>query len=401
MSRDAQPPAPPPPATAPVAAAAPAAETPAQKRRRWLSIGVFAAVAFAGVLAVLYAWQLPPFATALQRTENATVRGQVTLIGTQLNGFVAEVLVQDFQPVKQGQVLVRLDDRIYRQRVDQARAQVASQQASLANFAQQRSSAQASVAQAQATLANAQAQAARAEADLRRVEALAADGSLSQRELDATRAARVQARAAVEQARAGLAAARTNVTSVGVNRGALEAAVAGAQAALRLAEIDLGNTELRAPSDGQLGAVTVRVGAYVSAGSQLTSLVPPQRWVVANLKETQMAHVRPGQPVTFTVDALEHAPLRGHVERSSPATGSEFSVIAPDNATGNFVKIAQRIPVRIAIEADQPLAAQLKPGMSVVVSIDTGAGERAASAGTQTTAASAPAGSAPAAQGAR
>jgi multidrug resistance efflux pump len=152
--------------------------------------------------------------------------------------------------------------------------------------------------------------------------------------------------------------------------------VAGAQAALRLAEIDLGNTELRAPSDGQLGAVTVRVGAYVSAGSQLTSLVPPQRWVVANLKETQMAHVRPGQPVTFTVDALEHAALRGHVERSSPATGSEFSVIPPDNATGNFVKIAQRIPVRIAIDPGQPLAAQLKPGMSVVVSIDTGVAPR-------------------------
>lgn len=363
-------------------------------------MAAFAAFALAGVLAVLYAWQLPPFGSAVQRTENATVRGQVTLIGTQLSGFVAEVLVQDFQAVRRGQLLVRLDDRLYRQRVDQARAQLAAQQASLANAAQQRGSAEAAVAQAQASLLNARAQAARAEADLRRVEALSADGSLSLRERDAARAARVQALAAVEQARAGLESARTNVTSVGVNRGALEAAVAGAQAALRAAEIDLGNTELRAPADGQLGTVTTRVGAFVAAGTQLASLVPPQRWVVANLKETQMAHVRPGQPATFTVDALENARLRGHVERSSPATGSEFSVIAPDNATGNFVKIAQRIPVRIAIDPDQPLAAQLKPGMSVVVSIDTSvqpAASAASVAPVETAASAAPAASAAAA----
>ena len=123
--------------------------------------------------------------------------------------------------------------------------------------------------------------------------------------------------------------------------------------------------------DGQLGQVSVRLGAFVNAGAQLTALVPQTMWVVANMKETQMADVRLGQPVSFSVDALNHAKLRGHVEQISPATGSEFSVIVPDNATGNFVKIAQRIPVRISIDPNQELAARLRPGMSVVASIDT------------------------------
>jgi multidrug resistance efflux pump len=149
--------------------------------------------------------------------------------------------------------------------------------------------------------------------------------------------------------------------------------VANGQAAVRLAEIDLSNTRIVAPDAGQLGQVSVRLGAYVNAGATLTALVPPQMWVIANMKETQMVNVRLGQPATFTVDALGNARLRGHVERIAPATGSQFSVLPPDNATGNFVKIAQRIPVRISVDANQPLAARLRPGMSVVVSIDTGA----------------------------
>jgi multidrug resistance efflux pump len=140
---------------------------------------------------------------------------------------------------------------------------------------------------------------------------------------------------------------------------------------VRLAEIDLANTRITAPGDGQLGQVAVRLGAFVNAGTQLTALVPQAMWVIANLKETQMADVRLGQPVTFAVDALNHARLRGHVEQIAPATGSEFSVITPDNATGNYVKIAQRIPVRISIDPNQPLAQRLRPGMSVVASIDT------------------------------
>ncbi len=327
-------------------------------------------VALAGVLIVLYAWDLPPFHSTIETTENALVRGQVTIISPQLSGYVVEVKVQDFQPVKQGELLMRIDDRIYQQRLDQAKAALAAQQAALANSPQSAASAAASVAQNQAALANAKAQADRAAADLRRVEELAADGSLSARERDSARAARALATSGTAQASAALEISRQSLRSVGVNREALQAAVANAEAAVQLAQIDLSNTRILAPRDGQLGQVTVRQGAFVNAGAQLTALVPDQMWIIANLKETQMANIRIGQPVRFTVDALNNARLLGHVQRISPAAGSEFSVITPDNATGNYVKIAQRIPVRITIDANQELARRLRPGMSVVVSID-------------------------------
>ncbi|MFC3550562.1 HlyD family secretion protein [Lysobacter cavernae] len=354
---------------------APADATPAvsaarNRRRRWQMAG-FAAVALAGALIVLYAWHLPPFRSAIQSTENATVRGQVTIIAPQLGGYVTAVPVQDFQHVTRGQLLVQIDDRIYRQRLEQAQAQLQSQQAALANAQQQARSAQAGVSQNQAEITNARAQATRTAADLRRIERLAAQQLLSQADRDQARAAHTQATAAVAQAEAGLEIARQNVQTVAVNHGALEAAVANAQAAIRLAQIDLDNTRIRAPRNGQLGQVTVRLGAYVNPGTQLMALVPQRMWVVANMKETQMARVRIGQPVSFTVDALGGAKLRGRVEEISPATGSEFSVLPADNATGNFVKIAQRIPVKVAIDRGQPLAARLHPGMSVVVRIDT------------------------------
>ena len=339
------------------------ATAPSRSRRILISALVFAAIAIAGVLLVLYAWNLPPFRSTQQSTENALVRGQVTIISPQLSGYVTEVRVQDFQKVAKGELLMRIDDRIPTQRLAQARAELANRQAALANFAQSNRSAQATIAQNQALLASNEAQQTRAQADLRRVEELAADGSLSARELDAARATRAQAAASRDQARATLEIARQNLRSVDVNRAALEAAVANAEAAVRLAEIDLANTNITAPRDGQLGQVTVRQGAFVNAGAQLTALVPDTMWVIANMKETQMGNVAVGQPVTFSVDALGNARLRGRVERIAPATGSEFSVIAPDNATGNFVKIAQRIPVRISIDPNQPLAARLRPGM--------------------------------------
>jgi len=376
--------------------------TQQKSNRKVIVSGVlFSLVALVGVLIVLYAWELPPFRSTVETTENATVRGQVTIISPQLSGYIVEVDVQDFQQVAKGQLLMRIDDRIYTQRLEQARAQVATQRAALSNFAQSQGSARATIAQNQAAVQNAAAQAARATADLRRVEELAADGSLSARERDAARATHAQTVAATEQARAALEIARQNLRTVDVNRAALEAAVANAEAAVKLAEIDLANTRIVAPRDGQLGQVSVRLGAFVNAGTQLTALVPQTMWVVANMKETQMADVRLGQPVTFTVDALNHARLRGHVEQIAPATGSEFSVIQPDNATGNFVKIAQRIPVRIAIEPNQPLAQRLRPGMSVVPSIDTAAPGRVpagvAPAAPQAAApAAAPAGVAPA-----
>jgi multidrug resistance efflux pump len=343
------------------------------RRGQIVSTIVFSLVALIGVLIVLYAWRLPPFTSAIVSTENALVRGQVTLIGTQLSGYVVEVKVQDFQQVKQGDLLVQIDDRIYQQRYEQAQAQLAAQKAALANWEQSRKTAAAGVLLNQATLANAQAQAAKSKADLGRVNSLAADGSLSLREQDASKAAQAQTVAAVAQARANLDIAKQQVQSVTVNKLSLEAAVANAEAALKAARVDLENTRIIAPEDGQLGQVTVRKGAYVNTGANLMGLVPRQLWVIANLKETQMNNVQVGQSATFKVDALDGAVLTGQVERISPATGSEFSVLPADNATGNYVKIAQRIPVRIRIDPGQAKAARLAPGMSVIVSIDTSA----------------------------
>jgi multidrug resistance efflux pump len=340
-------------------------------RVRILSSLGFAVIAIVGVLIVLYAWQLPPFSSAVETTENALVRGQVTIIGPQLSGYVFEVPVQDFQYVKAGDLLVRLDDRIYKQRFDQALAQLAVQKAALANVVQQRNSAEATIKLRQAALVDSQAQARKSTADLRRNEELISDGSVSKRELDVTRAANAQTVAAVAQAQANLEIARQDLQTVIVNRGSLEAAVTSAEAAVELARIDLSNTRITAPRDGQLGQIGVRLGAYVNSGAQLMALVPPQLWVIANMKETQMDKVQVGQPVTFTVDALNHRKFHGTVQRISPGTGAEFALLQADNATGNFVKIAQRVPVRITVDPNQAESERLRPGLSVVVSIDT------------------------------
>ncbi|MBD8188494.1 HlyD family secretion protein [Pseudomonas viridiflava] len=356
---------------APAPLKSPVTSRPSSRRKRIISSVLFGAVALAGVLIVLYAWQLPPFTSPIQSTENAQVRGQTTLISPQLSGYVYEVPVQDFQFVKTGDLLVRLDDRIYKQRLDQALAQLDVQKASLANNLQQRRSAEATIVQRQAQLQNTIAQSRKSAADLRRNQALVTDGSVSKSELDVTRAADAQASVAVAEAKATLQIAREDLQTVIVNRGSLEASVANAEAAIQLARIDLDNTRIVAPRDGQLGQIGVRLGAYVNSGAQLMALVPERRWIIANMKETQMADVRLGQSVSFTVDALDDQTMHGRVQRISPAAGSEFSLLPADNATGNFVKISQRIPVRIVVDDNQPLLERLRPGMSVVVSIDT------------------------------
>ncbi|MFT4257071.1 MAG: HlyD family secretion protein [Pseudoxanthomonas sp.] len=324
-----------------------------------------------GIGLVLYAWRLPPFSSAIENTENAMVRGQVTIIAPQVSGYVVEVPVQDFQPVKPGDLLAKIDDRIYRQQLDQAQAQLQAARANLDNWEQQLRSAQAGIAQSRAGVASNAAQYARTRAALARAERLAKDRLLSEQDRDTAFAANAQAQASVAQSQAALQASEQNARSVEVNRASLEAAVAGAEAAVRLAQINLDNTRILAPRGGRLGQVGVRVGAYVTNGTQLMAVVPDTLWVVANLKETQMANVRIGQPASFTVDALGGAKLHGRVQEISPATGSEFSVLPADNATGNFVKIAQRIPVKISVDPGQEAAARLSPGMSVVVAIDT------------------------------
>ncbi len=320
---------------------------------------------------VLYAWGLPPFRNAVETTENAYVKGQVTVISPQLAGYVQRVSVQDYQTVKTGDLIVQIDDRIYEQKLKQAQAAVASQKANLANSDQAERSAEARIRSSEAQIASAKTGLKTAEASAARIGSLLGKGVSTQSAVDQANMSLDQARAAQHQAEAALEVARQDLQSIIVGRDGLEAAVQNAKASVRLAEIDLQNTRILAPQDGKLGEIGVRIGQYVTAGTQLASLVPARKWVIANFKENQLFGMKIGQPVTFTVDALRHAPLTGHIQEFSPAAGSEFSILKPDNATGNFTKIAQRFSVRIAVDDEQPLATSLTPGMSVIVSIDT------------------------------
>jgi multidrug resistance efflux pump len=345
--------------------------TPAPPPRNMLWTIVLASGGLLGAILILYAWKLPPFSGAVQTTDNAYVRGQVTVISPQVTGYVTAVPVQDFQTVTQGQVLATIDDRIYRQRLEQAEAALHAAKANLANSAQAQSSARGGVAQSAAGVAGAEAQAVRARADAKRAQTLFEGGWVAQAQVDVTRAALRAAEAQVAQARAQQSIAGTGVATAVVNRDALEAAVENAEAQVSLARIDLQNTRITAPRAGKLGEVSVRQGQQVGVGTQLMALVPDRIWVTANLKETQMKRIRVGQRAELSVDALG-ATLHGRVERIAPATGSEFSVIRPDNATGNFTKVAQRLPVRIALDPGQQGLDRLSPGMSVVARIDTG-----------------------------
>ena len=358
-------PAPPPPAAAP-------AEPP---QKRVLISVLLIAVAIVGVLLVLWAWRLPPFTSGVQHTDNAYVRGQVTVIAPQVTGYVTSVEVQDFQTVKQGQLLATVDDRIYRQRLEQAQAQLHAAEAALANSTQSQNSARGSVAQSTASIAAARANVAKAQADHNRARTLFEGGWVAQAQVDVTRTALEAAQAQLAAARAATGIAETGVTSAIVSKGSLEAAVENARAAVHLAEIDLSNTRIVAPRDGRLGEITVRQGQQVAVGTQLMALVPDRIWVTANYKENQLRDIRVGQPVELSVDALGGRTLTGKVEQIAPATGSEFSVIRPDNATGNFTKVAQRVPVRIALDPGQDGLDRLRPGLSVVARVDTRAAD--------------------------
>jgi multidrug resistance efflux pump len=322
-----------------------------------VAIAVLAVVA---TLAVLWAWDLWPFGGDVEVTDNAYVRGRTTVIAPQVSGYVSSVAIHDYEQVRVGQVLVVIDDRIYRARVAQAQASLTAAIAALANSDQAHASRVASQV-------NAHAQLLRARADMARVDDLVRDGSVSVRERDQTRAALVQAEA-------GGQIAAQDIRTVDVGRDGLKAQVDAARAQLSLAQIDLDHTIIRAPEAGQLSEIGVRLGQYVTNGTQLFSLVPPDRWIIANYKEAQTARMVPGQPVQFTVDGLDGARFHGHVEMISPAAGSEFSVLKPDNATGNFVKVPQRIGVRIAVDPRQQGAGRLRPGMSVESRVDTSGG---------------------------
>lgn len=374
-------PVPPPAATAGTAGSAPPApEAPPKKIRATpASIGIMVVVAAVGIALIMWAWHIGPFNSTRLSTDNAYVRGAVTVLSPQVNGYVTDVLVKDFQYVKAGQELLRIDDRIYAERVRQAEGQLANAVAQLNNAEQTQAQNTASLGSSRANLAAVQAEQERARAEQGRVDELAERGSVSLNERDRVRTTARLAAANVLKARADIDIAEQRVKSTTVARGGLEAQVSMAEAQLALAKIDLSNTVIRAPRDGQVSEATVRRGQYVTAGSQLLFLVPDQLWVVANFKEGQTWRMRIGQPARFTVDAFEGAALTGHVEQIAPATGSEFSVLRPDNASGNFTKVVQRLPIRIAIDPGQELAKRLRPGMSVTAEVDTGAQPREAS----------------------
>ena len=307
----------------------------------------------------------------LESTDNAYVHADLSTVGPKVAGYVATVEVAENQPVRHGDVLVRLDDRDLRARVDQAAATLRAKAAAVATAESQLKLQDARVREAEAALASARAQAARARADFGRYDKLVERKNASVQALDAARAESVRAAAAVAAAEAALDAAHGEVAVLEARCQSAEAERAWAEAALALARIELDDAVIRAPADGVVGAKAVQSGDYVKVGQQLMAVVPLGRlYVEANFKETQLAGLRIGGHVRLKVDAYPDTPLDGTVESLAPASGSTFSLLPPENATGNFTKIVQRVPVRIALPPANPLADRLRPGLSVVVTAD-------------------------------
>ncbi|WP_042249339.1 HlyD family secretion protein [Paracoccus sp. PAMC 22219] len=336
------------------------------KKENLVPTAIALILGLAGSLLLLFAWGLPPFSTAAPQTENAYLRAEVTMIAPQLSGYVTAVEVDDYQTVAAGDVIARIDDRIPRQKLAQAEALLQGAQAALKVAEQDVVSAQAvaraeqaGVDAADGALENAQSQADRAGLLLDR-------GVTSQSSSDQVRLALQQAQAARIQAGARLDVQAEAIRSANVALDARRADIASAEATVQLARIEVDNTVIHAPADGSLGQIAVHVGQYVTPGTALVPHVGTDLWVIANFRETATGGLAPGSPVSFTVDALQDRRLTGQVESLSPATASEFSLMAGTASAGNFTKIAQRLPVRITIDADQDRAA-LRPGMSVVV----------------------------------
>lgn len=331
-------------------------------------------IGIAGILLLAFAWHLPPFSPALPTTENAYVRGKVTSVAPLLAGYLSEVEGADFQEVKAGDVIARIDDHIYRQKLAQADATLASAKAAYKVAEQNVRSAEAVARSAKAALGATQSALNTAQSDNDRAETLKSRGVSSETVSEQAELALQQAQSQVEQAKAQLDVQRESINSAQAQLSSAQASIASAEAAVELAKIDLAHTIIRAPADGHLGQVSARTGQYVTAGTALVSLVGRDVWVVANFKETSLHGMKLGQKAKFTVDALGGREFTGKVASFSPATASEFSLLSGSNATGNFTKIAQRLPVRISIDPDQDMAEYLAPGLSVIVDVDTSGG---------------------------
>ena len=311
----------------------------------------------------------------VQITNDAYVRADLTRLSSRVAGEVLTVAVSDFQRVKAGDLLVQIDPADYEAQVAQAEASVAAAQAALDNLANQVELQYATIAQAEAQQLSATALQVEARQEQERQQSLSQTEAGTRQRLEQATAALAKAEADVRASRAVIAAQKHQLEVLSGTKKQRAADLEGAKANLAAAKLKLGYTRIVAPFDGVTGEREVQPGDYVNIGTNLVNVVPlPNVYVIANYKETQLTHVRPGQPVDLTVDSFPREKLHGRVERISPASGSQFALLPPDNATGNFTKVVQRIPVRIALDGNQPLLERLLPGMSVVTRIDTGNG---------------------------
>jgi membrane fusion protein, multidrug efflux system len=309
-------------------------------------------------------------------TDDAYVQADNTLIAPRVSGYISEVAVTDNQPVRAGQVLARIDDRDFQTALRQATADRESAEAQIRSIDAQLELQDSNIEQANLQIVADQAALRFAQEDSARYDALSKTGAGTIQAAQQTQSLYVQRAANLQKAKAALVAARQQVDVLQAARVKAAAELEHYRAAEAQARLNLGYTTITAPEDGVVGARTLRVGQYVQAGTQLMAVVPLDSvYIVANYKETQLTHVRPGQPVAISVDTFPDAHIAGHVDSVAPATGLEFALLPPDNATGNFTKIVQRLPVKIALDRDPAGhlsgAGLLRPGMSVEPVIDT------------------------------
>jgi len=347
-----------------------------RRSRKKVILGGLAVAAVAGVVwAGAYWWTTGRFMVS---TDDAYVRADITLLAAKVSGYVTEVLVDNNQDVKVGDVIARIDAGDYRLALDSARGKEKTQLAALDRISHQIDAARAAVAQAQAQIPAAEADVIRTHAELERQNKLAQRDFASQQKLELARADQARADSSLMAAKAALASANANVAVLIAQKGEAEAVLNEYRTATSKAERDLSFTEVRSPINGVVGNKAVQTGQYVQPGQRLAALVPlDEVYVDANFKETQIARLKPGQKVEITVDAYPDRHFTATVESLSPASGALFSLLPPDNATGNFTKIVQRMPVRLSIERKEAAEHVLRPGLSVVATVDARTGPKA------------------------
>nr|WP_254926122.1 HlyD family secretion protein [Bordetella genomosp. 11] len=345
------------------------APRPRSRSRRTILLGA-GALAIAAALAWGAHWWL--VGRYIESTDDAYLQADSVTIAPKVSGYVTQVYVADNQAVRAGDPLVRLDDRQYRAAQDQARATVDARQADIERAQAEIRQQNANVTQAEAQERVARLNASHAEDEVRRYRPLAATGAETSERLSSLSNQRDQARATLAANEAAVQAARAQIAVSEAQIAQARAQLEAAQASARQADLDLRDTVVRATLSGNVGDRTVRVGQYVQPGTRMMTVVPVQDiYLEANFKETQIGRMRPGQPVTLHIDALPGRDLAGVVDSFSPGTGAQFALLPPENATGNFTKIVQRVPVRIRVVADADTRGLLVPGLSVTADVDT------------------------------